>query len=231
MHFSEVAPPAVPKRCTANRPVSTTTVSGSTKACRLGAATSRPLSEVADLVVVGRRSASGLERMFVGSTSVAVAGAAACPVVVISAASTPKPTGDNGMVGVGLDTSGSSLSVVETGFKQARLRQARLRLIHILQPPMGLFSQKLTPAQLDQQLVYVRGGIEAMANQLHDTYPEVEFEVSVSAGSPVNDLVNHSEHLDLLVLGVGAPGLPGFALGGLTRGLMAHAKCPLMLTR
>ena len=32
------------------------------------------LSEVADLVVVGRRAASGLERMFVGSTSVSIQG-------------------------------------------------------------------------------------------------------------------------------------------------------------
>ena len=34
--------PPVPKRCTANRPVSTTRVSGMTQACRAGAATSRP---------------------------------------------------------------------------------------------------------------------------------------------------------------------------------------------
>ena len=38
----------------------------------------------AQLVVVGRRASSGLERMFVGSTSVAVAGMSAAPVVVIS---------------------------------------------------------------------------------------------------------------------------------------------------
>ena len=39
------------------------------------------LSEVADLIIVGRRAASGLERMFVGSTSVAVVANASCPVV------------------------------------------------------------------------------------------------------------------------------------------------------
>ena len=34
--------PPVPKRCTANRPVSTSSVIGITQLCRLGAATSRP---------------------------------------------------------------------------------------------------------------------------------------------------------------------------------------------
>ena len=47
------------------------------------------LSGVADLIVVDRRAASGLERMFVGSTSVAVVINAQCPVVVISAAAHP----------------------------------------------------------------------------------------------------------------------------------------------
>lgn len=189
------------------------------------------LSETADLIVVGRRAATGLERMFVGSTSVAIASAASCPVVIISAASTPQPTGDHGVVGVGIDSGGASLPVVQCGFQQAQYRSAKVRLIHILPPPMGLFSHKLTPAQLEQQLVYVAGGIEAMARQVAEHYPGVEFEVEVSAGNPVNDLVNRSEQLDLLIVGVAGSGLPGISLGGLTRGLMAHAKCPLMLTK
>ncbi|MEB1805713.1 universal stress protein, partial [Staphylococcus argenteus] len=54
----------------------------------------------AQLVVLGRRATSGLERMFVGSTSVAVAGMSAAPVVVISRASTPDPTGGKKCVAV-----------------------------------------------------------------------------------------------------------------------------------
>lgn len=189
------------------------------------------LSEFADLVVVGRRSASGLERMFVGSTSVAVVGAASCPVVVVSAASNPDPTGSHGVVGVGLESSASSLATIERGFEQAKLRGARLSLIHIVQPPMGLFGPKLSPSELEQQVVYVRGGIEAMTAELRERYPDVEVSIDVAAGTPINDLVNRSATLDLLVLGVHGSGLPGFTLGGLTRGLMAHAKCPLLLTR
>lgn len=189
------------------------------------------LSDLAELIVVGRRSASGLERMFVGSTSVSVASAAACPVVVVSAASNPDPTGKFGVIGVGLESGGASIDTAEMGFIHAQLRGSKLRLIHIVQPPMGLFGPKMSPTELEHQVAYVKGGIEAMVSPLRRKYPDVETEVDVVAGSPINDLVNRSENLDLLVLGVNRPGMPVFALGGLTRGLMAHAKCPLLLTR
>ncbi|PIF02497.1 MAG: universal stress protein UspA [Propionibacterium sp.] len=189
------------------------------------------LSEEADLVVVGRRSATGLERMFVGSTSVSVAASASCPVVVVSAASNPNPTGNFGVVGICIESSAACLGTAEQGLKEAQLRGAKARFVNIVQPPMGIFGPKLKPAELDQQVVYVRGGIEAMIEPLKEKYPDVEVDFEVVAGAPINDLVARSEQVDLLVLGVHGNGLPGFALGGLTRGLMAHTKCPLMLVR
>lgn len=121
------------------------------------------LSEMADLVVVGRRAVSGLERMFVGSTSVSVAANASCPVVVISAAAHPPRVGTRGLVGVGVNTNPGSKSTLEAGFRQAQLLGSRLEIVHVLQPPVGLFSSKLSPAQLEDQLSFIRGGIEALA--------------------------------------------------------------------
>lgn len=189
------------------------------------------LSEVADLIVVGRRATSGLERMFVGSTSVSVVGAASCPVVVVSAASNPEPTGQHGVVGVGLNANPSSTSTIEAGFDQARLRGTRLELIHAVQLPMGLFAPKSTPEQIDQHVEFSRGGIEAMIAQLREKYPDVETTVRVVADTPLNELLSRSEHLDLLVLGVPHSNWPGFSLGGLIRGMLAHARCPLYLTK
>ena len=106
------------------------------------------LSEVADLVVVGRRAATGLERMFVGSTSVAVVANASCPVVVISAAAHPSPVGSKGLVGVGLQTDPGSEKTLKAGFEQAKRLGSRLEIIHAIQPPVGLFARRLSPAQL-----------------------------------------------------------------------------------
>lgn len=188
------------------------------------------LSEVADLVVVGRRAASGLERMFVGSTSVAVVANASCPVVVISAAAHPDPVGSKGVVGVGLQTSPGSEVTLRAGFEQAKRLGSRLEVVHAVQPPVGLFSRKLSPAQLDEQLRFAQGGIEAIAQGIATDFPGVTYDVQVAADSPINELVSRSANYDLLVLGVGEPTIPGFGLGGLLRGLMAHAECPLFIT-
>ncbi|MCG6568349.1 universal stress protein [Tessaracoccus sp. ZS01] len=189
------------------------------------------LSEVAELVVVGRRAASGLERMFVGSTSVAVVANASCPVVVISAAAHPDPIGGRGIVGVGLQTSPGSEKTLEAGFQQAQRLGARLEIVHAIQPPVGLFARKLSPNELDEQVRFAKGGIEAIANEVAQSYPDVEYRVEVAADSPINELVSRSAGYDLLVVGVGDSHIPGFSLGGLMRGLLAHAECPLFVAR
>lgn len=189
------------------------------------------LSEVADLVVVGRRAATGLERMFVGSTSVAVVANAACPVVVISAAAHPNPVGGKGTVGVGLQTDPGSEKILEAGFHQAERLGAKLEIVHAVQPPVGLFARKLSPNQLDEQVRFAKGGIEAIARTVAEKHPGVVYDVLVAADSPINELVSRSAGYDLLVLGVGESHIPGFSLGGLMRGLMAHAECPLYITR
>lgn len=188
------------------------------------------LSEVADLIIVGRRSVSGIERMFVGSTSVSVVANASCPVLVISDAAHPQEVGRKSMIGVGMNTSPGNHSVLEHAFKRAKQFGVKLEIVHALQPPIGLLGPKLSPADLEEQLRYVRGGLEALATKVAQSYPEVQYRVVVVADSPINELVSRSSSYDLLVLGSSGSNLPGFGLGGLLRGLMAHAECPLYIT-
>ena len=188
------------------------------------------LSEVADLIVVGRRSVSGLERMFVGSTSVSVVAGSHCPVLVISAAAHPQDVGHKKLIGVGLNTSRVNRSTLTAGFEQAQLLGARLEIVHALQPPIGLFGPKLGPADLEELIRFTGGGIEAMAVEQAKTFPDVPYEVAVVAATPINEFVTRSESYDLLVLGAGEEAIPGFGLGGLLRGLMAHSLCPLYIT-
>lgn len=185
------------------------------------------LSEVASLVVLGRRAASGLERMFVGSTSVAVVTNAQCPVVVISAAANPDEVGGKKRIGVGVNTNPGSRETLEAGFQQARLHTSKLEIVHVIQPPVGFFGPKLSPAQLEEQIRFAEGGLHAVADPLAEEYPDVEFEVVVVADSPINELVSRSAEYDLLVLGISDSAIPGVQIGGLMRGLLAHAMCPL----
>ena len=104
-------------------------------------------------------------------------------------------------------------------------------IVHAVQPPVGFFAKKLTPAQLDEQVRFAKGGIEAIATTVAESFPDVAYDVFVAADSPINELVSRSSSYDMLVVGVGDSHIPGFSLGGLMRGLMAHAECPLYVTR
>ncbi|MDO5737222.1 MAG: universal stress protein [Propionibacteriaceae bacterium] len=185
------------------------------------------LSEVADLLVLGRRAVSGLERMFVGSTSVSVVSNSSCPVLVISAAAHPIDVGHKKVIGVGMNTNPGNHTTLEVAFKQARRFQSSLEIVHALQPPIGIFAKKLTPDDLEEQLRFIRGGIKALAKSIAVRFPEVDYKVIVVADSPINELVGRSANYDALVLGVSNS---TFGLGGLVRGLMAHAECPLLIT-
>lgn len=193
-----------------------------TSEVRLGAPgeTLAELSGSAELLVVGRRAMGGLERLFVGSTSVWVAVHAKCPVVVISAASTPQETGGLGVVAVGVSTWPLHSSALEWGFTEATLRGARLRVVHVVPETLGIEGQAFVEsanAGLEHQLEGVRSG-----------HPGVEVDVDVQLGDPVAALVATSAAVDLLIIGTHHERA---ILGGPIRGVIAHAHCPVGLIR
>ena len=174
------------------------------------------LSAKADLLVVGRRSMSGLERMFVGSTSVSVAALAHCPVVVISSSSTPQETGGQGTVAVAISTWPPHSAALDWGAREATVRKARLRVVHVV-PAEGTLPSTLAEAtaELEKQLAPLRA-----------QHPDTAIDLEVLVGTPIDELISLSGSVDLLILGVHPEHLRGLA-----RGVLAHARCPVGLTR
>ena len=190
-------------------------------------------SENADRLVVGRRRLGGLERMFVGSTSASLAAVAHCPLVVISAAVNPEETGGRKIVAVGVDGEGHSAQTLTEALIEARVRGARLIVTHI-QPavPVGMFGGYQLTADAERELLAeARKAITELVGRVAGSEPTVDVEVLVQAGDPVDRLVSLSREVDLLVLGMRAPTVLGFALGGMTRAVLAHAESPLMVVR
>ncbi len=189
------------------------------------------LSESAELCVVGRRAAGGLDRMFVGSTSVTLAGSARCPVIVISAASTPGPTGGHKRIAVAVTAPDKAKSQVSWALGEARDRGCSLVVAHVLSPaPTGLFAafkQQPTPEGNEK----ARLALEAMLTELRADYPEVVIEGEILHGLPIEQLVAETGTVDLLVLGVHPHPVTGVSLGGPLRGILAHALCPVCLVR
>jgi len=173
----------------------------------------------ARLLVVGRRSYGGLERMFVGSTSLTAAMHADCPVIVISAASTPEETGDRGVVAVAVSTRPVHASALEWGVREAALRGARLRVVHVVAETVGVEGAAFVAA--------ATAGLDENLEPLRRRHPETSIEVDVLLGNPVDALVEESRAVDLLILGVHRHAV----LGGSIRGVIAHAHCPVGLIR
>lgn len=176
------------------------------------------LSEKATLMVVGRRSMSGLERMFVGSTSLAAAVAAKCPVIVISAASTPHVTGGLRKIAVAVSTWPVHDSVMAWAAKEAALRKAELRVVHVVPDTLGMGAPRYAAeatAELERQL-----------GPFRTSHPDISVAVDVQAADPVNALVEISKEVDLLILGLHHHRA---ALGGSVRGVVANAHCPVGL--
>src|SRR6478609_10457356 len=91
------------------------------------------LSKGATAVVLGRRGLSGLERVFAGSTSVAVGAGAHCPVMVVPHGWRP-PVAGGRAIGVGIDGSAESVPALAAAYAEATTRQVELRVIFAYQP-------------------------------------------------------------------------------------------------
>lgn len=188
----------------------------------------------ADLVVVGRRSVSGLQRMFVGSTSVAVASAAECPVVVVSADTDTETAGAHGVVAVAVGPGASPRPQLEWGFHVASLRGAALRVVQVLPPQAGgdlaAERHREREAERHRDLAATAGArLEEHLASLRAEHAAVTVRTETVRGSPVEELVELTGAVDLLVIGSAPRPLSGFALGGVTRGVMAHAQCAIVL--
>lgn len=189
------------------------------------------LSESAVLCVVGRRAAGGLDRMFIGSTSLSLGGSSHCPVVVISAASTPGRTGAHKRIAVAVTAPDKAKHQVEWALQEARERKCALVVAHVVAPPpTGIFAAfKANPTP--ESIAKARAALGTMLDEVRKDYPDVEIEGEILEGIPIEQLVDQTGTIDLLVLGVHPHPVTGMSFGGPLRGILAHSLCPVCLVR
>lgn len=185
------------------------------------------MSHQASLVVVGRRAIEPGERLFVGSTSVGVVGAAYCPVIVVSAVDTPHEA-RTGLIGVAVDTSARGAVALEWALQECAQNGGRVVVISIFRAPQGRWFTGGQPSEEQQQAAVevTRSRMAEMVSEITEDYPDVEVALEVSYGNPVDVLVSRTDELDLLMLEVHAS-FPTYSVGGLIRGVLTHARCPV----
>lgn len=206
------------------------------------------LSEDADLMVVGSRGRGGFVGRLLGSVSSALPAHAKCPTVVVPLFCAPrleeagvKPAKGKGepsppedqlehVVVVGVDGSEQARMASLTAAEQAMSRGLPLRVICSIPPFTG--SLAWIPAPFDREALYADIMVQLNAGKawLQSHFPQLEVNVDLRDGPPVEVLIEASRTAEMLVMGTrGRGGFAGMLLGSTSQGVLHHAKGPLLV--
>ncbi|MEV4371777.1 universal stress protein [Nonomuraea sp. NPDC049637] len=179
----------------------------------------------ADELVIGKRGLGGFAGALLGSVTMQVAGQVRCAVVVVRA----DPPERVGEIGVGIDDSDVCEPAIGYAFEQARLRGARLRLIHAWQVPVHAFAPEIA-YDVDEVRAAQREVVRTRTAGWRERHPEVTVVEDVQSAHPVEALTGAP--CDLLVVGSRGRGAFGsLLLGSVSRGVLHHARCPVAVIR
>lgn len=189
----------------------------------------REASEQAHLVVVGARGRGGFHNLLLGSTSLQVAGHAACPVVVVR----DGPNASHHEIVVGVDGSQHATAALGFAFEEAAAHQTRLRAVHAWKPPpAGAEPPVLVAPDPGEAAEEEREVLLRALNGWPDKHPDVEVVQDLPVEHPAHALIRASEFADLVVVGSrGRGGFHGLALGSVSHALLHHALCPVAVAR
>ena len=188
-------------------------------------------SQQANLMVLGRRGLSGLDRVFAGSTSTSVGARAECPVAVVPRAwSLGTPTA---RVVVGVDGSARSLPALAFAVAEATSRSAELVVVHAWEPPIPYY---VDASEIQDLVDSCRTDAELAVAELlagwSERHPDLTITRRFETRHPVEALVAYSADADLVVIGTrGGGGIPGLALGSVARAVVAGSSSPVLLVR
>ncbi|MEV6567961.1 universal stress protein [Streptomyces kronopolitis] len=134
------------------------------------------------------------------------------------------------LITVGLDGTPQSLSAAVWAAREARLRQARLRLLHawvlLVLAPDG------TPAGDAEQNYWPRRIIEEARAAIRLSCPDLDVEVGVVPQDPLDALTEAAGQSDLLVMGSRGLGAAArFTLGETGLELVTRTETPTVLVR
>jgi nucleotide-binding universal stress UspA family protein len=186
------------------------------------------------MIVLGTPDHSAAARILLGSTSLALAAHAECPVALIRPHVAEDEPPVEGPVVVGVDGTPASEQAIAVAFDEASWRGAPLLAVHAWHDTFlaGVFEESRRTMDGD--------AIEQSANELLDErlagwqekYPDVRVERLVQRGRPAQALLDLADRAQLLVVGSrGRGGLAALALGSTSQAMMSYALCPVLVAR
>ncbi len=189
----------------------------------------------ADLVVIGAKGHSTVDRILLGSVSDYVATHTVCSALVIRSTGVTKETDRHVRVAIGFDDSQSSTYALEH-FRQFRMnREIDLDVVAICQV-IKTFRQDLLPnmvahrAEVREQ---ARHSTDEAAKSLGHITPHIHTHVleAENVGTAIVDFTDQNRS-DFLVVGDTERGMIGrLFLGSVSRFVLRHASCSVWISR
>ena len=188
-------------------------------------------SDDAYLIVVGSSRISGLERLLLGRSALAVSLHARCPVVILPEGAR---TDAEGPVVLGFDGSEGSRAAAERAFWIADVRGTSVRTVTSWYAEVvdgAVVTTPGTPAWEQVEGGYRRMVEEGIAD-LRERYPDVDVDVRVLRGPAAAVLTREAADASLLVIGSrGRGGFRGMLLGSVSHKVLETATSPVMVIR
>lgn len=189
----------------------------------------RQRSGQASLLVLGNRGHGGFGELLVGSTAIAVAAHAHCPVVVVRGFE-EDPQAAQRPVAVGVD--GSACAALALGFavEQAVQRGVPLRVTRAWSPP----APRLRAYDFDEAVISAaeQAWVDDLLTEWRQKHPELVMTTEIVAGDPTHAMIETSRTAQLVVVGSrGRGGFRGLLLGSVSQHLIHHGGCPVAVVR
>lgn len=189
-------------------------------------------SETGSVLVVGNRGHGALTGLLLGSTSLALAGHARCPVVLVRNGADGSPY--TGPVVVGVDGTEASEPALAFAFGEAAAEGTSLVAVYAYTE--SVFEEALAAGDGPLNWTLQREIAEtALAERLAgwaDKYPQVHVEREVVHDRATRALRRCAQTARLLVVGRrGQGGFRGFVLGSTSLQLLHQVSCPVAVVR
>ena len=182
----------------------------------------------ADLIVLGGHGASLLARIVLGSTSDAVASYAPCSVLVVRGVDTKKPQEKPLNVALAFDGSDGARDAMDQLCAFGLPNDTNIHLISVAE-----YSKQLDPSihfELKQAMTEV---LQGFAKELNPHFSNIEQHIleDTHVGNALVEFLDQNK-IDLLVVGnKGRSAINRFFMGSVSRFVLHHAKCPVLMTR
>lgn len=194
-------------------------------------------AEKADLVIAATHGRSGLKRWILGSVTERLVRTSPCPLMSITPFADKRETDSSQPVQfnnilVGCDFSVDSKAALESAFSMAQEYQARLHLVHVIEP-VAYREVLLSPSLMDEVRVNLN---TKLTEQMQAMVPEevgnwCEIRTNCLAGKPYEELIKYAtiHAVDLIVLGIRGRGLVDtMLLGATTDRVVRKSRCPVL---